>query len=61
MIGHTKREAMKMLEESVEKFKADLAKEGKTLDDWLEEQRLRNEETRRRVAAEREKREKREK
>ncbi len=50
MVGHTTREALRILDESMKKFKETLAKEGKTVDDWLEEQRIKNEETRRRVA-----------
>lgn len=50
MIGHTTREALRILDESMKKFEKTLAKEGKTLEDWLEEQRIKNEETRRRVA-----------
>ena len=53
-------EAAKLVDESVKKLKATLAEQGKTLDDWLEEERIRIEETRRRTA-ERARKEKQEK
>ncbi len=48
-------EAARLVDEAMERFKATLAKKGKTVDDWLAEERIKTEETRRRVA-EREKR-----
>ncbi len=56
MLSKTTLEAAKLVDEAMERFKATLAKNGKTVDDWLAEQKIYIEETRRRVA-EREKRE----
>lgn len=44
------RQASKDVQESVERLKRTLAKQGKTLDDWLEEERIRTEKIRKRVA-----------
>ena len=44
------RQASKDLQESVERLKRTLSKQGKTLDDWLEEERIRTEKIRKRVA-----------
>ncbi len=54
MLSKTTLEAAKLVDEATERFKATLAKNGKTVDDWLEEQRIQIEETKRK-AAEREK------
>ncbi len=56
MLSKTTLEAAKLVDEAMERFKATLEKNGKTVDDWLAEQKIYIEETRRRVA-EREKRE----
>ena len=57
-----REQALQFVKDDLEKFKRTLAANGKTLDDWLEEQRIKTEETRRRVgareAAEREAKEK---
>ncbi len=50
MLSKTTLEAAKLVDEAMERFKATLAKNGKTVDDWLAEQKIYIEETRRRVA-----------
>ena len=49
-MGKVAREATKLLAEDLNRLKATLAKRGKTLDEFLEEMRIRTEETRKRTA-----------
>ncbi len=49
MLSKTTLEAAKLVDEAMERFKATLAKNGKTVDDWLEEQKIYIEETRQSV------------
>lgn len=55
MLSKTTREAAKIVDESVNRLKATLAKQGKTLDDWLEEQRIETEKIKKRVEEKRKK------
>lgn len=49
-MSNVSRQAAQLAKESLERFKKTLAKNGKTLDDWLEEERIRTEATRKRIA-----------
>lgn len=41
-LSRTTREAAKFVSDDLKKMKENLAKQGKTLDDWLEEKRIEN-------------------
>lgn len=49
-MGKVAREAAKLVAEDLNRLKETLAKQGKTLDEFLEEMRIRTEETRKRTA-----------
>lgn len=50
-LSRTTREAARLVDESMNKFKATLARQGMTLDDWLEQERIRTEEIKRKRLA----------